>query len=133
MKLESLKRVSGYVYLATPYSKYPAGLEAAYWGACTIAGKLIKHGVPVFCPIAHTHPIADFCEMDPLDHSIWIPADKPMMDGAAALVVALMASWRESYGISIEIEHFRSAGKPVYYLDLESFELSDRAPEPAEV
>ena len=42
-------------YLATPYSKFPGGLDAAYVEACKAQALLIKAGVPVFCPISHTH------------------------------------------------------------------------------
>ena len=43
-------------YLASPYSKYPEGTQAAFEMACWQAGLLIRAGVPVFSPIAHSHP-----------------------------------------------------------------------------
>lgn len=106
-----------YWYLATPYSKYEAGIEAAFQEAARIAGQLVAHGVPVYSPICHTHPAAIHGELDPYDHAIWIPADLPLMRAASGLIVAKMQGWEESYGIGVEIEEFRASGKPVHYMD----------------
>lgn len=105
-----------YWYLATPYSKYPRGLHAAYEMAAREAGRLIHLGFRVYSPIAHTHPIAFASGLDPYDHNIWIPADRPFMDGAHGLIVLRADSWKESKGIAIEIEEFTQAGKPVVYM-----------------
>lgn len=106
-----------YWYLATPYSKYPGGLWAAFDTACYQAGILVKAGVPVFSPIAHTHPIARASGMDPLDHSIWLPCDRPLMDAACGIIVCKMHTWEKSYGIAEEIKVFEAAGKPVIYME----------------
>src|SRR3990167_7939164 len=103
MNIDELRATPGYFYLATPYSKYPAGLEMAFAEACRASGYLIGQGVRVFSPIAHTHPVARFANIDPLDHTIWLPADKPMMDGSVGMIVCKMESWEISYGIGEEI------------------------------
>lgn len=105
----------GFWYLATPYSKYAAGLDAAWHKACEGAAALLRAGVPVYSPIAHTHPIALAGDIDPLDHALWLPADEPMMYAACGLVVYEMDGWRDSYGIGVEIETFRRLGKPVVH------------------
>jgi hypothetical protein len=104
-------------YLATPYSKYPAGLEAAFHLALDAAGLLIRAKVPVYSPIAHTHPIAILTGMDPLDHAIWLPADKPMMDAAGGLIMLRAESWEQSYGMKHELNLFQGAKKPVVWMD----------------
>lgn len=104
-------------YLATPYSKYPDGLEAAFRAACEQTALLIRAGVPVFSPIAHTHPVAMAGNMDPLDHSIWLPADEPMMKAAHGLIVCKLPSWERSYGIECERIAFEGAHKPVIYME----------------
>lgn len=111
--------MSGYFYLATPYSKWPAGIEDAFRMACREAGRLIKAGVPVFCPIAHSHPIAVHGRIDPLSHGIWLAADRPLMDGACGLIVVRATGWEDSYGIAEEIKVFKAAGKPILYIDPE--------------
>lgn len=105
------------VYLATPYSKYKAGIDCAFRDAASLASRLMRAGVKVYSPIAHTHPVAIYGQLDPLDHAIWLPFEERMMKIASALVVAQMQGWRESYGIAHEIQFFAAAGKPVFYLD----------------
>jgi hypothetical protein len=103
-------------YLATPYSKFPGGIDAAFDLACAEAGRLIAAGVPVFSPIAHTHPIAKMCGMDPLDHTIWMPADEPMMGAASGLIMLMAPSWEQSYGMEVERQAFQAAGKPICWM-----------------
>lgn len=106
-----------YWYLATPYSKYPEGLEAAFRLACVETARLVKGGIPVFSPIAHTHPVAMAADMDPLDHTIWLPCDEPMMKAACGLILLRAESWERSYGMKVEREAFEAAGKPVVFMD----------------
>lgn len=111
-------RVDGYYYLASPYSKYPDGIDAAFIEVCRAAGYLVSRGVRVYCPIAHTHPIAIHSNQDPLDHEIWVPLDRPLMGGAVGLVVYEMDTWRDSYGIALEVHHFHRVGKPIYGMEV---------------
>lgn len=103
------------VYLASPYTKYELGLDAAFRDICAIAAELLREGVRVYSPIAHTHPIAIHGNLDPRNHDIWLPFDQAMMDAADAMCIADMHGWRESYGVQYEIETFRRAGKPIYF------------------
>lgn len=115
-ELKELAGANGFWYIATPYSKYPRGITNAFEEACRVSAWLIEQGVRVYCPIAHTHPIAIHGNIDPLDHKIWIPVDAPLMQAACGLLVVQMESWEESYGIGIEIQAFRDQDKPVRYL-----------------
>lgn len=104
------------LYLATPYSKYPTGLDAAFRDAVAHAGMLLKLGLNVYSPIVHMHLIAMYCQMDPLDHELWLRVDLAMMAKADALLVATtMPGWEKSKGIQHEIEFFLEADKPIYY------------------
>lgn len=103
-------------YLATPYAKYAHGREMAYTHACIAAAALIKQGVFVFCPIAMSHGISVWGEMDGSDHDVWIPLDHAFMSAASGLIVVQMPGWRDSVGVDIEIQTFRSAGKPIQYM-----------------
>jgi hypothetical protein len=106
-----------YWYLATPYSKYPHGLLEAWKLACRNAAVLVKARVPVLSPIAHSHPVAAFGGMDPLDLSVWLEADRPLMEGAGGLIVLKAQSWELSVGIAHEIDVFTKAGKPIVYME----------------
>jgi hypothetical protein len=115
------------VYLATNYSRYGDGHEAAFRVACEIAAKLLREGVRVFSPIAHGHPISYFGDIDPIDDALWSWFDEVMVERCDTVLVAEMGGWQRSRGIAREIEAFEDAGKPVYYLDLESFEVGTSA------
>ena len=112
--LHDAREGAGYWYLASPYSKYPRGTSEAFEEVCQAAGWLILRGIFVFAPIAHTHSIAVESEIDLADHEIWLPADRPMMNGARGLIVCEMDTWQESYGVQEEIKVFQEANKPVY-------------------
>jgi len=104
-------------YLATPYSRHPADIHDAFVAAASLAAWLMQRGVKVFSPIAHAHPIAMYGDIDPLDHTIWLPFDESMLKKSDALVVAMMESWEISKGIAHEIDHFIIAEKPIFYLE----------------
>lgn len=104
-------------YLATPYTNYINGWWAAHIMACRLTALLIRVGIPVYSPIAHTHPIADIGLLDRSDHEMWMKIDEPMVRCASGLIVSTMESWEESKGITHEIAQFLAQGKPVIYWD----------------
>ena len=107
--------MADFFYLATPYSKYPGGLTLAFDMACRAQGRCVKAGIPTFCPIVHTHPVAMIASIDPLSHAIWLAADRPFMEAARGLIVLQATGWDESVGIAHETEHFERVGKPIIY------------------
>lgn len=104
-------------YLASPYSKYARGIEAAAGDVAIVAGKLAKMGVKFFSPICHTHIIAMAGGIDPLAHDFWMTFDKPMIAKCDGLMVVMMHGWEESIGVKMEIADFRSTERPVCYID----------------
>ena len=115
-ELDALSDVDGYWYLASPYSKYHAGPAAAFVHVSRVAGALLQRRIPVFCPIAHSHPVSTHSDIPHDDHELWMWADGPLMAGAHGLMVVLMLGWRESVGVTEEIRRFRKWGKPVVWL-----------------
>lgn len=120
--MEALRR-GGLIYVATPYSQFEGGLDAAFVEACQITARLIRYGVRAYSPIAHTHPIAIHGGLDPLSHDLWLEFDHAIMSVCDALCIAMMDGWEESYGVNYEREFFVLAGKPVFYLDPETMEV----------
>lgn len=115
-------------YLATPYSKYRGGrLNDAFTDASAIAAALVTTGIRIYSPIAHCHPISIFGQVDPLDHSLWIPFDEAMMDAADCLIVAHMDGWEESFGIRHEVDFFTKDKKPIFDLDPQSMQITRRS------
>lgn len=115
-------REAGLVYLASPYTKFPGGLERATRSVATIAGRLMQRGISVFSPIVHTHYIAEYTGLDPIDHDFWMDADRIFMDKCDSLVVAQMSGWEESRGVRAEIDYFRLVRKPMFMLNPGRFE-----------
>jgi hypothetical protein len=111
---------SGLFYLATPYSKFPRGIHVAFCEASKLAADLMSMGIDVYSPIAHTHPMAMYGHISPLNHSVWLKFDEKMMARCDALIVAKMETWDKSYGIAHEITVFEKARKPIFYLDPET-------------
>ena len=103
-------------YLATPYSKYREGWVKAYEMACRNAAFLLQQGVPLFSPIAHTHSIALYSDVDPGDAQFWLDADWPILTKCDGLIVVMADGWKESYGVSTEIEFMTCRHRPIFYM-----------------
>ena len=103
-----------YFYLATPYSRYPHGLRAAWQEACRNAAILAEAGVPIFSPIAMTYGMENYLNKD---HAFWMGVDRPMMESAKGCIMCRMQSWDVSRGMAQELQIFQEAGKPVIWMD----------------
>ena len=106
-----------FYYLATPYTRFPGGIEAAFIAACEQTALLVRHRIPIYSPIAATHPVAIHGGLDPMDHTIWLPHDKPMMRAASGLIVCMLPTWKDSYGIAFEQDEFDRMGKPILFME----------------
>ena len=103
-----------YWYLASPYSILDG--QEAFVSAALAAAWLIGHGVRVYSPITHTHPIAHYGGLDPLDLDLWLRVDKPFMQHACGMIVLELRGWRLSKGIKAEVAEFARMGKPIHYM-----------------
>ena len=108
--------MTGFYYLASPYTNYPGGTYAAYADVCRESGLLMRAGISFFSPIAQGHSIARFGDVDALDQRMWMDFDRPMMEAACGLIVLMLLGWDVSAGVAEEIEVFRAAGKPIVYM-----------------
>lgn len=102
-------------YLASPYSKYPLGHEAAFQEIAKQAGELMALGLYIYCPIAHSHPI---CVNSPIaidDYDVWLPNDKAVFQYAKGMLVCKMDTWETSHGVQWEIKEFTGWKKPIWY------------------
>jgi len=105
------------IYLASPYSKYKDGPEAAFKAVCQKAAEVMSMGYDVFCPIAHSHPIEEhgfFGEKG--DHDFWLKQDFAILRKADELWVYMMPGWEKSYGVTKEIELAKARKIPIEYL-----------------
>lgn len=105
-------------YLASPYSKYIDGPDAAHRVACEAAALLLKNAISVYSPVAHTHPIAVYGDIDLFDHELWLKVDKHFMDVCRGIIVLKASGWDRSVGVKYEIEEFASKLRPCYYMEV---------------
>lgn len=105
------------IYLACPYSHPdPAVREARFRVANAAAAVLMGRGEAVFSPISHSHPIAVQCGL-PGDFDFWRDFDEAMIAASSSLAVVMLDGWRESRGVTAEIEMAEKRGMPVEYID----------------
>lgn len=105
------------IYLASPYSKYPAGREAAFKEACVEAARVMQSGYAVFCPIAHSHSI----ELEGMDGNVmdgdwWLKQDFEVLKRCDELWVYQMPGWENSYGVTREIQFALNNNIPIKML-----------------
>jgi len=112
-------------FLSTPYSDW-GDLGLAHADACTIAGKLMLAGIHVFCPIAHSHHIARYGEIDRLDHKFCLAQNEVVLRKCDVLIVAQMQGCEISKGIAHEIDTFRRLGKPIFDVDPTTMTMAKR-------
>lgn len=106
-----------FYYFATPYTKYPHGLEKAFELAAVNAAMLLRAGVPIFCPIVHTHPMAMYGNIDPTDAPFWMSTQVPFVRLAEGIIALRAESWKLSHGMTEELREFAREGKKVIYMD----------------
>ena len=112
------------IYLASPYS-HPE--EAIRYGrfhrVCEVCAKLMMRGLHIYSPIAHTHPVAVCGEAVrakmPTDFKVWREYDTWFISRVDAVYVLMLDGWKESVGVTAEIEMAREYNIPVKYLTAE--------------
>jgi hypothetical protein len=109
--------------LATPYTRYPHGHDAAYWLAVETRGFLLRNGIPCFSPIVHAHPVCHHCGFDVHDIPFWLLSEAPIRAHAHGMIFLLADGWRDSFGMKSEREEFEALSRPV--VEMTPFELPD--------
>lgn len=111
--------MSGFTYLASPYT-HPSPLvrQERFNKVLRVAARMMLHGEAVFCPIAHSHPIALAMTHTgaATDHGFWMSQDIPVLRHASKLTVLMLEGWRDSRGVKQEIAFAREAMIPVEYI-----------------
>jgi hypothetical protein len=103
-------------YVATPYTNYADGLEAAYRDAVRNTTDLVVTGIGVFSPIVHLHPIGEAGQLGN-DPQFWNEINLRYMARCDGLVIVRMPGYRESRGVKFEHSWFRDQGKPITLID----------------
>jgi nucleoside 2-deoxyribosyltransferase len=115
--------MTSFAYLASPYQNPDDPTDRAYCDqrfaeVCAAAAVLMERGDIIFCPIAHSHPIAG--HLDPslrASHGFWLKQDFALLDAADRLIVLMLHQWDRSYGVAQEINYAKANGIPIFYVD----------------
>jgi hypothetical protein len=94
----------------------PAVREERFRRVCVEVAALMREGVHVFSPIAHSHPVAQVGEL-PTDFTFWQSYDEAMISRCSEVWVLTLPGWSESVGVREEIAIARRLGIPVRYVE----------------
>lgn len=120
--LESLQK-HNLIYLASPYTLYARGLQAAADDVTELAGKLVKLGLSVYSPITYGHQLTVKGGVNALDEKIWYPLNDALLHKSDCLLVARMTGHQSSKGVNREISYFEMVGKPIVFIHPETLDV----------
>jgi len=105
------------IYLASPYSDVnPEVRQQRFEAACKAAARLMNGGRIVFCPVAHSHGIAEL-GFATRDWEFWRVQSLAMLRLATELMVLKLPGWDVSVGINAELMHAKTMGMPIRYME----------------
>jgi hypothetical protein len=111
-----------YWYMASPFTKYPHGPREAWKLACKENLLLIKAGIAVYSPIAHTVGVElsaneeSDIDLGPEAWRFWMDYDHHMMEAACGLIMLQADGWDISKGMREEFDTFHGQGKPIVWM-----------------
>lgn len=107
---------SGLYYLAGPYTHENSALvahrrldhlHAEYW--------LIAQKLDVIAPINSSGSLEGIWNL-PIQYEFWQSRDRKSIRYCDGVIVILMPGWKESKGVTDELQYAKQKGKPIYYL-----------------
>jgi len=115
------------IYLASPYTHEDAAvMRSRFETVCERAAYLMRRGLHIYSPIAHSHPIAQYGL--PKDWKFWEEYDRKILAVCGELYVLTIDGWFQSKGVSAEINIALELLLPVKYVSLGG-EITDK-PQP---
>ena len=116
------------IYLASPYShKDPKVSVERFSATCLAAAHLFNCGFHVFSPIAHCHPIKVLADIDG-SWGFWKNYALNMLQRCDELYVLKLDGWTDSIGVATEAKIASELGKPISYMDGETYEIKPLLP-----
>ena len=118
MMLNSLNKEQLY-YFASPYSSENSFVrQIRYEATIYAASELTKIGFRLLEPIAMCHEQSNRHQM-PSGYQFWQSRDRGFIDICDAVIVLQLEGWKESEGVSDEIQYAKSLGKEVHLLHVD--------------
>ncbi len=120
------------IYLAGPYTDKDKKIvqQRIDWLADAVAYFMTTApDLYVFSPILQCFYVARQHEL-PHDFQFWAQRDFFMIKKSAAMWVLMLPGWKDSFGVSQEIEYAESIGRDVFYVnqDLAEYVVMDARP-----
>lgn len=104
------------IYLATPYSHEDLAVQLDRFNQVNkLAAVLMGAGLHIYSPISHTHPIAVEGNL-PTSWQYWEQYLRAILPSCAVLAVFMQDGWKQSTGVTAEIEIANAQGIPVVYV-----------------
>ena len=104
------------IYIASPYSHPDIAVrQRRFLAVCEFASEMMRRGLHVLSPIAHTHPIAEYGL--PLDWAFWHEYDTELLGLCSEVIVLKLPGWKDSVGVNAEIKIAEEFNLPVKYVD----------------
>lgn len=115
------------IYIATPYTSHPDGMEAAHYQTCALVAKLHVQKVwGAYSPILHFHDVAYYANL-PTDANHWKDENEHKLRVASAILIGKLAGWDKSEGIQSEVEYAMAWKKRIYLICPDTLELELRS------
>lgn len=119
-------RALALIFLSTPYTAHPNGLEIAHGQTCDLVIKLHHQKVwGIYSPILHFHDVAYYGNL-PTTANHWKEENEHKLRVASALLIGKLPGWDKSDGIQSEVEYASAWKKRIYLIDPETLELELR-------
>lgn len=107
------------LYLAAPYSHPDKSVrEQRVEAVNKKAAELMMQGDLVFSPLSHSHPISEYCNVDPCDNDFWLRQDLWVLEICDEFHVLCLDGWKESIGIMIEMDRAKLLELKVVYHEI---------------
>ena len=110
-------------YLACPYTHEDEDVLLHRVATVnSVAASLIStFDLIVFSPISHSHPIS-LCGDLPEEWEFWKKQDEAFLSCCNQIFVCTLPGWKESTGVTAEIQIARNMGLPLYYVQFQDDE-----------
>jgi len=112
------------IYLAVPYTHDDPQIRLDRFNAANaMAARLMCLGQNIFLPISHSHPIVEsISNKNDMNDKLytwqyWKQYDFEMLRMCSGMYVLMFDGWKDSVGVTAEIEYAKELGIHVEYLD----------------
>ena len=117
LSIERIKETAegGLIYLASPYTHDIKAMQQARFDmACKAAAWLMRNGLTIISPIAHSHPIARYGLPDDLE--FWMRQDLPILNACKGMIVLTLPGGGQSKGVIAELQIAVEDHKPIWFM-----------------